>query len=304
LEEYEYLEYCEMEAYEYLGFFESEEYENKSLDDEDSYVENESESISKNDHSYTSERLRATYRYRPGTRFDFFGQQASFIWYNNFSLNKKQVNDDNKSRYTQLKFDSTLYLLQSNRWMLDIRLRGRYHSINGNKLQNDQSIQFAASMPVYKKGRVKVGFEIQNKSFSNLNSPYDANISTPWLEYAINLNGTFRWAVGGRYRQSDARDPFYTYDNRTFYTSLHYKYSQALSGFVTLSQSKLHFKIDDPEQVGWAEEDIRSAALGIKYQVNQHLSFGLNSHFINNKQQYIPGKDEWKRFEMFAAYIF
>ena len=171
-------------------------------------------------------------------------------------------------------------------------------------MQNDQSIQLAVSMPVYEKGRIKAGLEIKNKSFAKFNSHYDANVSTPWLEYAINLNGTFRWAVGGRYRQSDARDPFYTYDNRTFYTSLHYKHSQALSGFITLNQSQLHYKIDDPEQVNWAEEDIRSAALGIKYQVNQHLSFGLNSHFIDNKQQYVTGKDEWKRFEVFVGYLF
>ena len=318
LEEYEYLEFCEMEAYEYLGFFQSEEYEEQNLNEDGEHVELEDESenidselsdntfyhISKNDHSYTSERLRATYRYRPGTRFDFFGQQASFIWYNNLSLNKKQVNDNNESRYSQLKFDSTLYLLQSNRWMFDVRLRGRYHSINGNKLQNDQSIQLAVSMPVYENGRVKVGVEIKNKSFATFNRRYDANVSTPWLEYAINLNGSFRWAFGGRYSQSDARDPFYTYDNRTFYTSLHYKHSQALSGFVTLNQSQLHYKIDDPEQVNWAEEEIRSAAIGIKYQVNQHLSFGLNSHFIENKQQYVTGNDEWKRVEVFIGYIF
>lgn len=314
LEEYEYLEFCEMEAYEYLGFFEFEEDEYLEFDEEGELVDPENndtelsdnsfESISKDDHSYTSERLRATYRYRPGTRFDFFGQQASFIWYNNLSLNKKQVNDDNDSRYFQLKFDSTLYLLQSNRWMFDVRLRGRYHSINGNKLQNDQSIQLAVSMPVYENGRIKVGLEIKNKSFATFNKHYDANVSTPWLEYAINLNRTFRWAVGGRFSQSDARDPFYTYDNRTFYTSLHYKHSQALSGFVTINQSQLHYKIDDPEQVNWAEEEIRSAALGIKYQVNQHLSFGLNSHFIANKQQYVTGNDEWKRVEVFIGYIF
>jgi hypothetical protein len=318
LEEYEYLEFCEIEAYEYLDFFESEEYEYLDFDDDGGYVEFEEEpentdselsddsfdNIAKNDHSYTSERLRATYRYRPGTRFDFFGQQASFIWYNNLSLNKKQVNDDNESRYSQLKFDSTLYLLQSNRWMFDVRLRGRYHSINGNKLQNDQSIQFAVSMPVHEKARIKAGLEIKNKSFAKFNHHYDANVSTPWLEYSINLNGTFRWAIGGRYRQSDARDPLYTYDNRTFYTSLHYKYSHALSGFVTLNQSQLHYKIDDLEQVNWTEEQIRSAAVGIKYQFNHRLSFGLNSHFIANKQQYVTGKDEWKRFEMFVGYIF
>ena len=318
LEEYEYLEYCDMEAYEYLDFFEFEEYEYQDFDDEGEYIDPELESgnidtdfsddtfedISKKDHSYTSERLRATYRYRPGTRFSFLGQQASFIWYNNLSLNKKQVNDDNSNQYSQLKFDSTLYLLQSNRWMFDVRLRARYHSVNGNKLQNDQSIQFAVSMPVYEKGRIKVGIEMKNKSFSHFNSHYDANVSTPWLEYSINLNGNFRWAFGGRFRQSDARDPFYTYDSRTFHTSLHYKYSQALSGFITFSQNQLHYKIDDPEQVNWAEEDIRSAAFGIKYQMNKQLSFGLNSHFTDNKQQYVTSKDEWKRFEIFVGYIF
>jgi len=305
LEEYEYLEFCEMEAYEYLGYFELEEYEYLEFDEEEEYVEPEDDvdNIVKNDNSYTSERLRVTYRYRPGTRFSFLGQQASFIWYNNLSVNKKQINDDNESRYSQLKFDSTLYLLQSNRWMFDVRLRGRYHSINGNKVQNDQSIQFAVSMPVYK-GRIKAGLEMKNKSFAKSNSHYDANISTPWLEYAINLNENFRLSVGGRYRQSHARDPFYTYDNRTLYTSLHYKHSQTLSGFVTLNQSKLHYKMDEPEQVNWAVENLRSAALGIKYQVNQHLSFGLNSHFITNKQQNIDGKDEWDRFEVFVGYLF
>lgn len=311
LEEYEYLEFCEMEAYEYLGFFELEEYEYQDFNEEGDYIEPENEDIdevpeilAKKDNSYTSQRLRATYRYRPGTRFDLLGQQASFIWYNNFSVNKKQINDESESRYSQLKLESTLYLLQSNRWMYDVKFRARYHSINGKKVQNDQSIQFAVSMPLYDKGRLKAGFELKNKSFASVNSHYDANISTPWLEYAINLNDNFRWSLGGRYRQSHARDSFYTYDNSTFYTSLHYKHSQKLSGFITLNQSKLTYEIDDPEQVNWSVENIRSAALGIKYNVNQNLSFGLNAHFINNKQQHITGKDEWERFEIFVGYLF
>jgi len=317
LEEYEYLEFCEMEAYEYLGFVELEEYEYQDFDEEGEFIEPEDEvedtdteftetifdNIANKDNSYTSQRLRATYRYRPGTRFNFFGQQASFIWYNNLSLNKKQINDDNESRYSQIKFDSTFYLLQSNRWMFDIRLRGRYHSINGNKVQNDQSIQFAVSMPLYH-GRMKVGLEMKNKSFAKFNRHNDADISTPWLEYAINLTDEFRWSVGTRYRQSDARDNFYTYDNHTLYTSLHYKYSKEFTAFITLNQSKLHFKMDDPEEVNWSEEHKRSVALGIKYQFNQNLSLGLNGHFIDNEQQGVTGKDKWERFEMFIGYLF
>ena len=311
MEDYEYQDFGDMEDYEYQDFGDMGEYEYQDLGEQEEYIEvddidlvgDRDEAKDKHENSYTSERLRAIYRYRPGTQFDFFGQQASLLWYNNFTLNQKQVNDEYDSRYTQIKFDSTLYLLQSNRWIFDARLRSRYHAADGFKMLNDQSIQFSASMPL-DKARIKVGLELSNRSFADYNRDNDASVSTPWLEYTVNLSEDFRWSVGSRYRKNHARDPFYSYDNLNFYTSLYYNHTQNFSVSITLNRNRLHYLIDDPELVYWAIERKHSAAIGIKYQVNQNLSLGFNSHFVTNKQEHGFGEDEWNRLEFFVGYLF
>jgi hypothetical protein len=169
--------------------------------------------------------------------------------------------------------------------------------------------------------QIKLGFEYRQKSFSiwsdvkndesfinigtgdYIANANDAQISTPWLEYAYKISKYFKVHLGTRYRQKQADDPFNSYDNLNFYMSFHY-YVSSFNAFITFSHDQLHYKIDDPELVNWSNEKKKSIITGVKYKLTDHFSLGFNSHFINNNVEQDNGEDEWYRIEGFISYRF
>jgi len=269
--------------------------------DDDSFITREEDSESQNN-AYSAQQIKAIYRYQPHQQINVFGAKSTLRWINNLSLYQQQIDNDFQDSYGQIKIDSSLALLQKNKWLIDLRLRGRYHFNDDKHQLSDQGIQLSLTFPVTS-AQVKLGLEYRVKSFNGLSQINDADIATPWLEYAYAINEHFKLRLGSRYRQKHAKDPFNSYDNVNMYTSLQY-YINSFNAFVTLSYDRLHYKIDDPEQVNWSNEQRKSVITGLKYKLTNHLSFGFNSHFIYNNIEKDNGEDEWYRFEGFVSYRF
>jgi hypothetical protein len=302
---YDYYEgdtYIGTECYEGDNLIDNNGFESDGFDDEE-YNPNRELEKSKDKQTYSNQSIRINYRYRPQEKFKLFGQPTSLILSNNLVLLQKQIRHHNDRKYSQIKLDSTMYLLQKNRWMFDARLQGIYHYSDGKKILSDQGIQLSTTMP-FNKSRLKFAWEYKNKSYHSQLSDNNGHVSTPRVEYAIKFNHYLRFSVGSRYLQYRAKDEYNSYNNLNFYLGLHFYPSQNLTTFVTLNHNKLHYLVDDPELVNWAEEVKRSVALGIKYKFNQNISMGLNSHFVTNKIENDFGQDDWNRVEAFISYQF
>ena len=288
-------------VYEYSDFDDWQEFTDIDEADDDSLLTRGEESESKNDY-YSAQQIKAIYRYQPDQQINVFGAKSTLRWTNHISLYQQQLNSEYQDNYGQIKVDSTLALIQNNKWLIDLRLRGRYH-FNDNKHQlSDQGIQLSLTLPITS-AQIKLGLEYRHKSFNGFSQINDATIATPWLEYAYIITEHFKLRLGSRYRQKHAADPFNSYDNVNLYMSLQY-YINTFSAFVTLSYDRLHYEIDDPEQVNWSNEQRKSVITGLKYKLTKHLSFGFNSHFIYNNIEKDNGEDEWHRFEGFISYRF
>lgn len=281
-------------------------------DDFSGYDENfsvsRSDQTQKQKDSYFAEQFRAVYRYKPNYQFQLFRSPTLFFWSNDFSVYQKRVDNQTNSRYGQVKLDSSFTLLKSNRWMFDMKLRGRYHYNKGDKVLSEQGLILSTALPVGK-GRIKLGWEYRTKKFDRVsNRVNNADVSIPSVEYGIKFFDHYRFYLGARYRRNDAIDAFYTYDNLNYYSSLHYFTGESFSAFISLNDNQLEYLIDDPAIVNWGEESKYSIALGTKYRFNRHFSIGANAHFVTKNIDLnfdaANTKDRWNRLEVYFSYRF
>jgi hypothetical protein len=306
-------------VYEYSDFDDWQEFSDIDDVDDDSLFTRGEETKIKHDF-YTAQQIKAVYRYQPHQQFNVFGTKSTLRWINNVSLYQQQTDNDYQNNYGQIKIDSTLALIERNSWLIDLRLRGRYHFNGQHHHLSDQGVQLSLTLPI-KRSQIKFGFEYRQKSFAskpnvnidesliyigtdnNITNSNDARVSTPWLEYAYKISKDLKIHLGTRYRQKQADDPFNSYDNLNFYMSFHY-YTNSFNAYITFSHDQLHYKIDDPELVNWSNEKRKSIITGVKYKLSDRFSLGANSHFINNNVEKDNGEDEWYRIEGFVSYRF
>ncbi|MFT5755602.1 MAG: hypothetical protein ACI9LM_000313 [Alteromonadaceae bacterium] len=305
-------------VYEYIDFNDWQEFSDiDDVDDDSLFTRNEETEIKSN--FYSAQQIKAVHRYQPHQKTSVLGTNTSLHWINSVSLYQQQPDNDYQDNYGQIKIDSTLALVQKKQWLIDLRLRGRYHFNGDQHHLTDQGAQLSLTLPI-KRSQIKLGFEFRQKSFSSrsdvnneqlvdittsdhIANATDAEISTPWLEYAYKISTQFKIHLGTRYRHKQADNPYNSYDNLNFYMSFHY-YVNSFNVFITLSHDQLHYKIDDPELISWSREKRKSIITGIKYGLTNHLSFGINSHFINNNVELDNGENEWYRFEGVVSYRF
>jgi len=261
-----------------------------------------SEITESEENSYTAQQIKFFHRYQPHQQFTVFGTKNTLRWSNNISIYQQQIDDEFSDNYGQIKMDSTLALLQQDSWLIDFRLRGRYHFNDNRHRLSDQGAQISLTLP-FARSQAKIGFEYKKKSFTGMADINDADISIPWLEYSYKLSKQFKVRVGTRYRQKSATDPYNSYDNTNIYMSLIY-YDRSYNAFITLSHDQLHYKIDQPELVRWSNEERKSLVAGLKYKLSSHFNLGFNGHFIENNIGKDNQEDEWYRLEGYISYRF
>lgn len=293
-------------------YFDGEQYlYTECYDENDSEVEDigfeseqDRENIkTKDQETYTSQKLRLNYKYHPAQKPTLFGQTAKLIWNNDLFFTNKQVKDKSNNKYRQFKFDSSLYFFFANRWIFDMRYRSVHHFSDGKRLLENHGAQMALAVP-FDSARLKFGVEVKSKSYHQMLKEKDATVIVPWLEYSRDLASNLKLSVGSRYRQSRARDAVYSYNNWNVFVGLHYYPFEKTSIFVSLNHDKLNYTIDDPDIVNWGQETKRSIAVGIKYKLNQQFVFGINGQYATNKFDMNFGDEDWNRIEAFVSYRF
>ena len=277
------------------------DYDNNYLDERNSDVD-EKDKI-----SYSAFQAKFRHRYMSDKIFDFISIPSTFNWKNNITLYQKLDNEEYSERYKQAKIDSNFQVFRKDKWLFNVRLRGRFHYINGEKLLSERSAELSLSLPIYQDARIKFGVEKRKKTFAQNIDFLNASVLTPWIEYTLKFNEHYKFYIGSRYRKNNAKDEFYSYDNLNYYSSFRYYHSNQFSAYITWNDNGLNFDIDDPTEVSWSQETKSSIALGMKYQFNNDFSTGIKVHSVTKNilpYEFEKITNKWKRVEAFISYRF
>lgn len=253
--------------------------------------------------NYNRQFVTASYRYRPERQFTLFTHSTQWIIDTQFSLDYRRFSQATNRRLINYQWDSSLYLLQINRWLLEVNAQASAHDNDYRRILNQQSGRIALTLP-FREVKVKFSVEQQRKSYHAQLSDFDANITTPSTEISYQLTPKIRLSSGVKFRDFTAKDPYNSYKNSDVFLGIHYFPLVSLSAYAIYHQHRLHYKIDDPAEVNWSHEKKRSLAVGIRYQVNQSLSLSVNGNIGNKTIELGYGEDDWRRIETRLTYRF
>ncbi|GHF87967.1 hypothetical protein [Thalassotalea marina] len=253
--------------------------------------------------SYFSQALEANYRYRPAQFLTLFEQPTQLVFDVDAELKYKQFDRKDNDRYLSYNLDSSIYLLQIDRWLLEFNTMARLDYANNEKLVNKMRYRLAFSLP-FSSSKLKFAYDVTQKYYRNTLSDYNATIHAPWIEYTYIFSPEIRLQIGSKFHRLNAQDNFLSYQNKQAYLALYYFPSPDLVFYSSYNHYKLHYEIDDPEIVNWSNETKRSLSLGIKYQYNSKVSFSLSGNIGDNRIENMMGEDNWQRIEASFDYRF
>jgi len=298
---------AEFPIYEYYEFFDDgEDYSTQAYSEE--LVEVRDEVSQQQKEHYFAQQVKGIYRYRPAKKIALFGQETNIIftgsgtWYQR-KIVKNDNSEENSPKYQQAKFDGVLSFLTKQKWLFNIKYRGRYHSQNSEHVLTDHNIGLSSSLPL-KFGRITFAIEHKSKDYEGSYNYHNATANIPSLEYSYRIKPTLKLKLGYRYRIYQATDEFNSYRNISLFGSLYYTPSDKLTTFVSYNHNDLAYTIDDPELVYWGKEVKASWLAGLKYQITKDINWGINVHYIKNSFDRDSGKNEWQRVETTLNYQF
>ena len=227
----------------------------------------------KSEVSYFSQAIEGNYRYRPVESISWFTHPTQWLIDVDAHVKYKQYDKRDNNNYLSYYLDASVYMLQINRWLLELSALARLDYAENRKLVNKTRFRTAFSIP-FQSSKVKFAYDIQQRHYRHSLSAYDATIHVPWLEYTYTYSPSIRFLLGAKLHQLDAHDNFNSYDNKQFYASFYYLPNTDFIAYASFNYYKLHYEIDDPEIVNWANESKRSLALGLRYQFNENMNLG------------------------------
>ena len=285
--------------YEYLDPFDEGLAFEDNFEFDEELIELRSDEVDKQENNYFAQQLQSYYLYKfqekKGYKFIFSGLAAIY---------QRQIKKSTNLHYRQYKLEPALSLIINDEWLINLKIRSRFHEQNSRYILSDNSMQLFASLPLLE-GRVKFGYNYRKKDNKTAgNNAFDATISSPWLEYVWRPASKIKFQIGSRYRIYNTADKFNQYRNVMFYSSLNYKLSNNTSVYFSYNNSNLAYVIDDLELVNWGDETKHSFSAGGKFKINQQFSWGINGHVIDNQLSQDAGEDQWKRLEVYFTYRF
>jgi len=289
--------------YEYLDVFDEGVTLDENVDFDEELIEVRSDDVEKQQDHYFAQQLQAYYLYRFQKHKSSKEKGYQFIFSSLASVYQRQIKNNANMDYRQFKLEPSLSVIINQEWLVNLKMRARLHEQNNRHVLNDNSIQLSASMPL-SKGRFKLGYEYREKDSVNTYQLQNASISSPWLEYLWRPTAKIKFKIGSRYRIYNTFDKYNRYRNVMLYSSFNYKFSNSTSLYLSYNNNNLAYVIDDLELVNWADEVKHSFSAGGKFRINQHFSWGINGHIINNKLSQDAGENQWKRLEAYFTYRF
>jgi hypothetical protein len=253
--------------------------------------------------SYTREFFNINYRYRPDNQFELFSHSTQWILDNDLSIDYRHLNQSDNNNYLNAEWNSSFYILQINRWLLEISALASAYNNDSKRVLNKYGGRLAFTVP-FQRLKLKLAVDKQRKLYHGNLSKYDANITTPWGEISYQLSSQIRLVTGMKLRKLTARDEFESYDNRDVFLGVYFYPLTSLSTYIIYHDQNLTYKIDDPDFVNWAKEKKKSVAFGVKYQIDQSISISLNGSLGNKKIELGYGEDDWRRIEASIVYRF
>lgn len=261
------------------------------------------EESKRTEESYFSQAFEGSYRYRPADFLPIFEQPTQLIFDVDTQIKYKHFNRKHNDQYLSYNLDASMYFLQINRWLLELNTLTRIDYVNNDKLVNKVRYRVALSLP-FSSSKVKLSYDVSQKRYQALLSEYNATLHVPAFEYTYTFSPEFRLQVGVKYHSVNAKDEYHSYRNKQAYLALYYFPSSDWVFYSSYNHYKLRYEIDDVELVNWSTEDKRSLSLGMRYQVNQSLSFSLSGNIGDNRIENLMGEDSWQRVEASVEYRF
>ncbi|GLX80294.1 hypothetical protein tinsulaeT_36340 [Thalassotalea insulae] len=277
--------------YDYVEYYETDEYWDRERVSEQSEV------------SYQRYFVNGNYRYRPDYSIKLFGYPTLFTFDNDLTIDNRHYNQESNSQHTNYQLDSSLYLLQIDRWLFELNLQASNYQRSSQHVLQKTRGRLALTVP-FGPAKVKLAVDRQNNDYHKLLQAHDAGVTTPWIELSYRVASQFRLITGFKYRKQKADDAFNSYDNRQLYLGGYYLPSSTFSAYLLYRRDHLHYVIDDLALVNWAKEDKRSLAFGLGYQILPNLTLSLNADIGDKQIELGFGDDDWRRVEASIMYRF
>lgn len=253
--------------------------------------------------AYVSQAFRANYRYRPDKTISVFDQKTYWLFDVEGEVRFKHLDKATNNRLRTLQLDTSLYFIQTERFLFELNASAQLNHADGDKLVNRTLLRSSLSIPL-KQIKWRFGFDHQQKHYRQSLSSFNAIINTPWLEYGYQFSSDYKFIAGVKLHQLNAQDEYNSYENNQGYLSLYYFPSRQLIAYMSYSHYLLKYDIDDPELVNWAKERKRSLSVGFSYQYTPDVTFKLNVNLGDNQIELDFGEDNWQRAEASLTYSF
>ncbi len=277
------------------------------------HVERKSDKVKSKFH-YLAARLKGEYRYTPAEQFNLFGQPTTVFWRNRFTYFHKQTQGDNSIRFGFTSLDSSVFVLQKKKWALNARLKGKWHTYEGERTLNEQLLNLNGSVLFYG-ARIKLGLEhkkdhlnmtIADELFGQDNYLYEQNtsITTPYARLSYRFSDNLMWSIGTRKRNIKADNPLIEGTVTNYNTVLRYKASQAFELHLKYTQNDLSYDVVDVDNGLNSGEMKKTLTFGGGYTFDEHWQVGINALYVDKTFYDDFGQDQWKRIEGFVRYRF
>lgn len=289
---------------------------------EDYYqVERKNETVSSK-YYYSGARFKGEYRYTPTESFNLFGQPTYSFWSNRLTYFYKESDTLEKVRFGFTSLDSSLFVIQPKNWAINARLKGKWHTYQGQKTLTEQSLDINGSMLFYG-ARVKLGISHNdnvldmgfiNSEFNDSGHIFEEKTSlvSPYLRISYRFSPALLLTLGTKVRNIHADNELLEGKIRNYSSTLKYDVSDTFEVHLSYYHNDLRYSIYDLEDCFDLEsfsclnsgELKRTFTFGGGYNINPHWQVGINALYVDKKQDNDFGQDQWKRLEGFVRYRF
>ncbi|BBN81776.1 hypothetical protein PA25_17610 [Pseudoalteromonas sp. A25] len=257
----------------------------------------------KNEVGYVSQALSANYRYRPVDMLAWFSYPTQWIIDTDVQVKYKQLDKSDNNKYLSYHFDTSAYLLQINRWLLELNAYAKVDYVDNHKLINKSRLRLAWTLP-FESSKLKFSYDVEQKHYRSALQDYNATVHVPAIEYTYVFSSQWRLSFASKYYRLNAHDDYNSYRNTHTSGALYYNPHRDIVTYISYNHYVLKYEISDPELVAWSRETKRTLSIGFKYQANEKLALLLLGNLGDNRIEMGLGDDSWQRLEASIEYRF